>query len=54
MQASTPFESFETQIGRVAGVEAAFPSKGFFKDKEWLLSPDAFVIAKQEREQAIG
>ncbi len=30
--------------GRVAAIRSAFPAQGFFRDKEWILSPEPFPL----------
>src|SRR5436309_12064104 len=37
----------QAQDDRLAAIRAAFPKKGLFAEKDWLLSPDAFPIEKK-------
>ena len=37
----------QTQDDRLATIRAVFPREGFFAEKAWLLSPDAFPIEKK-------
>jgi hypothetical protein len=30
----------------ISHIRAAFPEQGFFQDKEWVLSPEAFALDK--------
>src|SRR6266705_1761450 len=36
-----------TQSDRLAAIRDAFPKKGLFAEKDWLISPDAFPIEKK-------
>jgi hypothetical protein len=41
----------QTASDRIASIRAAFPAEGLFADKDWLLSPEPFVIDTKLAEQ---
>ena len=47
LKAQTPIAAAIAEDQKLEAIRTAFPKEGFFAEKDWLLSPDAFPIEKK-------